>query len=73
MYVLEYYCVKHSLRVGILDSADMCTVVVRGGLEVPAVDNMIVTGGACVGIIMYGYGAYHWAKGYYVLVEGYIH
>ena len=70
VFVLEYGCVRHLLSVGILDLADVFTVVVRGGLEVPAIDCVIVPGGACVWLLMYGYGASHRAKGYSVVVKG---
>ena len=70
VFVLEYDCLRHFLSVGLLESADVCTVVVRGGLEVPAVDGVIVPGGTCVGILTYEYRTSHWKKGHYVLVEG---
>ena len=70
VFVLEYGCVRHLLSVGILDLADIFTVVVRGGVEVPAIDFVIVPGGACVWLLMYGYGASHRAKGYSVVVKG---
>ena len=53
MFVLENDCTRHALSVDFIDAADMCTVVVQGGLEVPALYGVIVPGGACVGILMF--------------------
>ena len=70
MFLLEYSCVRHTLRFGFLDVADMCTVMVQGGMEIPAVYGLIVQGGTRVGILMYYYGASHQAKGCSVVVKG---
>ena len=53
VFVLENDCTRHALSVDFIDAADMCTVVVQGGLEVPALYGVIVPGGACVGILMF--------------------
>ena len=63
MFVLEYDCVQRSLRVGLLDSAYVCLVVVWVGLEVPSVDRVIFLGGACVRFLMYEYGTSVVVKG----------
>ena len=52
VFVLEYNCVRHSLIVVLLDSEYVFLVVVWGGLEVPAVDGVILPGGACVGLFI---------------------
>ena len=53
VFVLENDCVRHILSVGFLDASDVCTVLVRGSLEVPAIYIVIVPGGTCFGILMY--------------------
>ena len=68
-FVLEYDCVRLSLRIVLLDSSDVYPVVVWGVLEVPSVDGMIVPGSACVGFLIYEYGASYRAKGHSVVVE----
>ena len=70
VFVLEYECVRHFLVVGFLDLTDVYMVVVCGGLEVPAIDCVIIQGGTCVGLLVYWYGASHQAKGHSVVVEG---
>ena len=48
----------------------MFKVVVRGGLEVQAVYGVIFPSGACVGFLMYEYGASHWSMGHSIVVKG---
>ena len=53
LFVLEYDCVRHALSIGFICAVDVCTVVVRGGLEVPAIYGVIVPGSVYVGLLMY--------------------
>ena len=68
VFLLEEDVVRHLFCIRFLDSTDMDTVVVWGGVEVPSVYGMVILRCTYPGFFVNDDCASHWSEWYFIVI-----